>query len=235
MPTNKNRVQGYLSDTAYQYLENYRIENELKSQSSALEHLLETLALKGSSDSLESETYNKLKIELKSELKSDLYSSLQNDLLNDLRHDIKSEIDFQIALLGNAKTSHTHDSLKVDFESDPQNDENLPALSNTENQANKKLETVSPEILETFADHFCIATIRENLAYFWDSHKRELSNHFPTIYKSKRSAKTSLTKLKKQGLTDLEIYDLVEFFDGLDPKQKDRLLPFIQNAVKDKS
>jgi chitodextrinase len=72
MATNKKRVQGYVSDTAYQYLEDYRVTNELRSQSEALDHLLNSLVGGNPSSNLPSELLSELKGELLSELLSEL-------------------------------------------------------------------------------------------------------------------------------------------------------------------
>ncbi len=63
MPTNKKRVQGYLSDLAYEYLEKYRKQQELNSISSALEMLLESLANENSNIDKSNNSYNYLKMD----------------------------------------------------------------------------------------------------------------------------------------------------------------------------
>jgi hypothetical protein len=96
MATNKKRVQGYVSDTAYQYLEDYRVTNELRSQSEALDHLLNSLVGGNPSSNLPSELLSELKgellSELLSELKGELLSELKGELLSELKGELLSEL-----------------------------------------------------------------------------------------------------------------------------------------------
>lgn len=217
MSTDKKRVQGYLSDTAYQYLENYRIENGLKSQSLALEKLLESLAIKGSSGDLESESYSKLKSELKSDLISEL-SEMINRRLG----------------IGNNTFVPTHDSLTYDVSSDSQDSEVLPAFPDIQGQDGQTDQSISPDFLKTLEGHFCLAEVFERIPYFWDSGKRNKSKDSLTLYATERSAKTSLSKIQKQGTIGLKVWELGAFFERLDPSYQLRLVPFLEKAIERK-
>ena len=91
MTTSKNRVQGYISDVAYKYLEDFRKEHRLKSNSLALEKILELMAGERVKGDFLSESRIELKDELKSELKDELKKELKDELLSELKEGVTSE------------------------------------------------------------------------------------------------------------------------------------------------
>lgn len=138
MATNKNRIQGYISDTAYQYLEKFKGDNELSSTSQALEKILEGLA--GESEEILQPATSKFKSELFEEV-YDRVTSETEMFIDRKTNRLEKEIE-QLE----KKLSELQSSLNSKLDSIHSSDL-LSKLNNSESDLPSKLNESKSELL----------------------------------------------------------------------------------------